>query len=120
MQIRQCKNYFFFFRFLILDFASLINFLTLEDLFFLLAHLPHGFLETFFLFFCLTDFLLIIGYETDIWTRWKSSSNNYRINLNLPICFKGYLLRAIRKLNKCRFRTMSYSPGIVLIAEHLT
>jgi len=28
----------------------------------------------------------------------------YWIKLNLSVCFKGYLLRPIWKLNKCRFR----------------
>jgi hypothetical protein len=42
------------------------------------------------------------------------------VNLNLSICFKGDLLRAIKKLNRCRFRMMSYSPFTILIAKHLT
>ena len=41
------------------------------------------------------------------------------IKLNLSVCFKGDLFRAIRKRGKYRFRTKSYSPFSVLIAEHL-
>lgn len=42
------------------------------------------------------------------------------INLNLSTCFNGYLIRAIKKLEKRRFRTGSYSPVPILIAEHST
>ena len=42
------------------------------------------------------------------------------INLNLSVCFKGYLIRHIKKLNKCRFHKTSYSPDVLSIAEHLT
>jgi hypothetical protein len=42
------------------------------------------------------------------------------VNLNLPICFKGDLLRPMRRLNRHRFRTASYSPVAALIAEGLT
>ena len=42
------------------------------------------------------------------------------INLNLPACFKGDLLRYIEKLNKYRFRNESYSLVSILIAEYLT
>jgi hypothetical protein len=42
------------------------------------------------------------------------------INLNLSTCFNGYLFRAVNKLNEHRFRTVSYSPSTVLIAECIT
>lgn len=41
------------------------------------------------------------------------------IKLNLSVCFKGYLFRAIRKHNRHRFRMKSYSPFFTLIAEYL-
>jgi hypothetical protein len=40
------------------------------------------------------------------------------INLNLSACFNGYLSRAANKLKEHRFRTVSYSPATVLIAEY--
>jgi len=42
------------------------------------------------------------------------------INLNLPVCFNGYLPRAVNKLKEYRFRAASYSPSTALIAEHST
>ena len=41
------------------------------------------------------------------------------INLNLSACYR-LSSSPHKKLNKCRFRTVSYSPVTVLIAEHLT
>jgi hypothetical protein len=42
------------------------------------------------------------------------------VNLNLLTHSKGYLLRSVPLLNKCRFRIESYSPVSIFIVEHLT
>ena len=65
-------------------------------------------------------FLLHLKYQLITGLSEESASSNTDFNLNLSICSKGYLLRPITLLNKCRFRMKSYSPVFILIAEHLT
>ena len=117
------RNHLFFFE-CFFDFESLMSLLTFDSLLFPLGFLQpkHPFLLANFLFkiFFLTLFFAFIDYKADIWTQWRECLKHEWINLNLSACFKGYLLRSITSLNKCRFHMGSYSPVTTLIAEHLT
>jgi len=83
----------------------------LLSLLFLLGDLP-CFLTTFFFAFFFAILIKGLGEEVP--------QTMTEIKLNLPVCFNGYLPRAVDKLKEYRFRVVSYSPSTTLIAEHST
>ena len=108
---------------------SAMSFLTLEVLLLRLGLLPPLRRRTG-IFVLREGFLFLAGITShrldsgprgsDVWTRWRSSSNGTDINLNPSARFKGDLLRSKGKLNKHGLRMASYSPVTILMADCLT
>ena len=93
------------------DLSHAIIFFIFDFLLLLLALRPLIFI-LFFVFFAILSIKLTYGLGG------KVPQTITEINLNLSVCFKGYLLRAIFSRDRCRFRMVSYSPFTTLIAEH--
>lgn len=103
---------FFSFFFVFLNFRYFSIFLTLDFFDLLPGFRPENF--CFAISSPLEENVLTSGLSDEV------PQTTIDINLNLSICFRGYLPRHVTKRNRCKLPMLSYSPVNIVIAEHLT